>query len=40
MRLEGLGQLKIPLTSSGMEPSTFRLVTQEGKLSLGFAFVE
>jgi hypothetical protein len=26
VRLEGLGQLKNPMTSSGMEPATFRLV--------------
>jgi hypothetical protein len=26
MRLEGLGQLKNPMTSSGIEPVTFRLV--------------
>jgi hypothetical protein len=26
MRLEGLGQLEIPVTSSGSEPTTFRLV--------------
>jgi hypothetical protein len=26
VRLEGLGQLKNPVTSSGMEPATFRLV--------------
>jgi hypothetical protein len=26
MRLEGLGQLKNPMTSSGFEPATFRLV--------------
>jgi hypothetical protein len=25
MRLEGLGQLKNPMTSSGIEPATFRL---------------
>jgi hypothetical protein len=28
VRLEGLGQLKIPMTSSGIEPTTFRLVTE------------
>jgi hypothetical protein len=27
VRLEGLGQLKNPVTSSGIEPATFRLVT-------------
>jgi hypothetical protein len=27
-RLEGLGQLKNPVTSSGIEPTTFRLVAQ------------
>jgi hypothetical protein len=26
VRLEGLGQLKNPMTSSGIEPATFRLV--------------
>jgi hypothetical protein len=26
VRLEGLGQVKNPLTSSGIEPATFRLV--------------
>jgi hypothetical protein len=26
MRLEGLGQLRNPMTSSGIEPATFRLV--------------
>jgi hypothetical protein len=26
MRLEGLGQLKNPVTSSGIEPATIRLV--------------
>jgi hypothetical protein len=26
VRLEGLGQLKNPMTSSGFEPATFRLV--------------
>jgi hypothetical protein len=26
VRLEGLGQLKIPMTSLGIEPTTFRLV--------------
>jgi hypothetical protein len=26
MRLEGLGQLKNPMTSSGIEPATFRFV--------------
>jgi hypothetical protein len=26
VRLEGLGQLKNPVTSSGIEPATFRLV--------------
>jgi hypothetical protein len=26
--LEGLGQLKNPMTSSGIEPGTFRLVAQ------------
>jgi hypothetical protein len=26
VRLEGLGQLKIPMTSSEIEPATFRLV--------------
>jgi hypothetical protein len=26
MRLEGVGQLKNPITSSGIEPATFRLV--------------
>jgi hypothetical protein len=25
MRLEGLGQLKNPMTSSGIKPATFRL---------------
>jgi hypothetical protein len=40
VRLEGLGQLKNPLTSLGIEPATFQLVAQEGKLSPGFAFVE
>jgi hypothetical protein len=28
MRLEGLGQLRNPMTSSGFEPATFRLVAQ------------
>jgi hypothetical protein len=28
VRLEGLGQLKNPMTSSGIEPATFQLVTQ------------
>jgi hypothetical protein len=28
MRLEGLGKLKYPITSSGIEPATFRLVAQ------------
>jgi hypothetical protein len=28
VRLEGLGQLKNPMTSSGIEPATFRLVAQ------------
>jgi hypothetical protein len=28
MRLEGLGQLKKPVTSAGIEPATFRLVAQ------------
>jgi hypothetical protein len=28
MRLEGLDQLKNPMTSSGIEPATFRLVAQ------------
>jgi hypothetical protein len=28
MRLEGLGQLKNPMTSLGIEPATFRLVAQ------------
>jgi hypothetical protein len=28
IQLEGLGQLKNPMTSSGIEPATFRLVTQ------------
>jgi hypothetical protein len=27
VRLEGLGQLKNPVTSSGIEPATFRLVS-------------
>jgi hypothetical protein len=27
VRLEGLGQLKIPMTASGIEPATFQLVT-------------
>jgi hypothetical protein len=27
LRLEGLGKLKNPMTSSGIEPVTFRLVT-------------
>jgi hypothetical protein len=26
VRLEGLGQIKNPITSSGIEPATFRLV--------------
>jgi hypothetical protein len=26
VRLEGLGQVKNPMTSSGIEPATFRLV--------------
>jgi hypothetical protein len=26
LQLEGLGQLKYPMTSSGTEPATFRLV--------------
>jgi hypothetical protein len=26
VQLEGLGQLKNPMTSSGIEPATFRLV--------------
>jgi hypothetical protein len=29
VRLEGLGQLKIPMTSSGIEPATFRLVAYQ-----------
>jgi hypothetical protein len=28
VRLEGLFQLKNPMTSSGIEPATFRLLTQ------------
>jgi hypothetical protein len=28
VRLEGLGQFKNPVTSSGIEPATFRLVEQ------------
>jgi hypothetical protein len=28
MRLEGLGQLKNPMASSGIEPVTYRLVAQ------------
>jgi hypothetical protein len=28
VRLEGLGQLKNPMTSTGIEPATFRLVAQ------------
>jgi hypothetical protein len=28
VRLEGLGQLKKPMTSSGIEPATFRLVAE------------
>jgi hypothetical protein len=28
VRLEGLGQLKNPVTSSGIEPTTFRLEAQ------------
>jgi hypothetical protein len=28
VRLEGLGRLKNPMTSSGLEPATFRLVAQ------------
>jgi hypothetical protein len=28
VRLEGLGQLKNPMTSSGIEPATFRLEAQ------------
>ena len=28
MRLEGFCQLKIPVTPSGIEPATFRVVTQ------------
>jgi hypothetical protein len=28
VRLEGLGQLKNPMTSLGIEPSTFRLLAQ------------
>jgi hypothetical protein len=28
VRLEGLGQLKNPMTPSGIEPATFRLVAQ------------
>jgi hypothetical protein len=28
VRLEGLGQLKNPVTSAGIEPATFRLVAQ------------
>jgi hypothetical protein len=28
VRLEGLDQLKNPMTSSGFEPATFRLVAQ------------
>jgi hypothetical protein len=28
VRLEGLGQLKIPMTSSGLEPAAFRFVAQ------------
>jgi hypothetical protein len=30
MRLEGLGQLKNPMTSSGIEPAAFRLVVKHG----------
>jgi hypothetical protein len=29
VRLEGLGPLKNPITSSGIEPATFRLVTPQ-----------
>jgi hypothetical protein len=28
MRLQGLGQLRNPITSSGIEPATFRLIAQ------------
>jgi hypothetical protein len=28
MQLEGLGQLKNPMTLSGLEPATFRLVAE------------
>jgi hypothetical protein len=34
MRLEGLGQLKNPMTSSGIEPATFRVVVSRVYLSV------
>jgi hypothetical protein len=32
VRLEGLGQLKNPMTASGFDPATFRLVSQPNTL--------
>jgi hypothetical protein len=37
-RLEGLGQLKNPITSSGIEPATFRLVTYNSKVDVICAY--
>jgi hypothetical protein len=32
VRLEGLSQLKYPMTSTGIEPRTFRLAAQHEKI--------